>query len=76
MTATAYSRGHEIKYTDCWVYVDNGKPLDSTRPCKRCGKYPTPEGHDACLGILSGVTSACCGHGVEDRYVIKHKEGD
>ena len=25
----------------------------------------------ACIGHLEGVTSACCGHGVEHGYIIK-----
>lgn len=36
----------------------------SRPPCAHCGRAPTPEGHDACLGALPGVTAACCGHGV------------
>lgn len=39
--------------------------------CPKCGKKPTPEGHDACLGTLKGVKFACCGHGVPCyRYVV------
>lgn len=41
--------------------------------CPHCGRPPTPEGHDACLGTLKGVAYACCGHGVKGskshRYV-------
>ena len=69
MTATAYSRGHKIFYLHTrWVYEDTRKELDIFRPCKRCGKYPTSEGHDACLGKLENVNNACCGHGVENSY--------
>lgn len=39
-------------------------------PCVKCGKLPTKEGHDACLGTLPGVTDACCGHGVKEAYII------
>ena len=49
-----------------WFYKDNGKLLDDNRACKRCGKLPTKEGHDACLGTIPGVENACCGHGVID----------
>ena len=38
--------------------------------CIRCGQQPTPEGHDACLGTILGVRSACCGHGKELPFVI------
>jgi hypothetical protein len=41
-----------------------------TVPCSLCGQLPTPEGHDACLGILPGVQAACCGHGKTEGYVM------
>jgi hypothetical protein len=46
-------------------YCDNHKPTTwpSERPCPRCGKLPTPEGHDPCIANLPGVAAACCGHG-------------
>lgn len=34
------------------------------RPCGFCGEFETKEGHDHCLGRLSAVVNACCGHGV------------
>jgi hypothetical protein len=39
-------------------------------PCPHCGLSRTVEGHDGCLGTLPGVQAACCGHGVEDGYVL------
>lgn len=72
MTATSYCRGHAIEYTKSgWVYSDTKDKCDDSRPCARCGKYPTIEGYDACLGYIDGVSSACCGHGVEDGYRIE-----
>jgi len=70
---TSYRRGHPIKYDgEKWFYLDSEKPINSEiRPCKRCGRMPTPEGYDACLGFISRVSSACCGHGVEEAYSIK-----
>jgi len=70
---SAYSRGHPIVYRkDQWVYLDTGVSiLEEERPCLRCGKKPTQEGYDACLGYIPGVTSACCGHGVEAPYFVK-----
>ena len=70
--ATAYSRGHKIYYdgTD-WRFVDTNEIDDHKRPCKRCGRVPTSEGYDACLGHIEGVTSACCGHGVIEPYIVK-----
>ena len=87
MTARAYARGHEITFapgregqcTDpsAWVYVDTGEPVgDMTRPCARCGRAPTPEGYDACLGHIPGAVAACCGHGVDEPYVMMEDGGD
>jgi len=52
-----------------WQYAD-GFPGDDDRPCVRCGKLPTKEGYDACLGYIEGAISACCGHGVSKPYII------
>ena len=63
----SWQRGHEIIYdyiSKKWLYKDNLQEFDDSRPCKRCGKYPTKEGYDACLGHIKGAKSACCGHGV------------
>ena len=51
-----------------WIYSDTRKSDDGQRACRRCGRKPTAEGYDACLGHVDGVTSACCGHGVEPPY--------
>ena len=78
MSAHAYSRGHPIQYAaGCWRYSDTGEPIDGhERPCARCGKMPTPEGYDACLGHIDGATSACCGHGVEAPYIVMEGDGN
>lgn len=73
---TAYSRGHKIiynindkiTYTSNWVYVDTKEIYDDSRPCKKCGKYPTKEGYDACLGFIKDTNHACCGHGISVPY--------
>jgi len=31
--------------------------------CGHCGLRRTVEGHDGCIGTLSDVMNACCGHG-------------
>ena len=68
---TAYSRGHQIEYVNGeWVYSDNKMHINETRPCARCGKSPTPEGYDHCIGHIAGAVSACCGHGVETGYIM------
>ena len=68
---TSYSRGHKI-YLDGtdWRFTDNNEIDDGVRTCKRCGCKPTKEGYDACLGYIDGVTSACCGHGIEEGYIV------
>ena len=57
-----------------WVYDDTREPYTEYRPCKRCSCRPTDEGHDACIGSLPNVSSACCGHGVEKAFVMKESE--
>ena len=60
-------RGHKITPAgegEDWVYEDTREPCEHKRPCIRCGRPPTPEGYDACLGTLPGIQYACCGHGV------------
>lgn len=72
---TGHYRGHEIKYiNNQWVYADDGIPIElEERKCTRCGRMPTIEGYDACLGHVEGATSACCGHGVEEPYIVKER---
>lgn len=38
---------------------------DPNSPCRLCGLERLPTGEDPCLGHLSGVANACCGHGKE-----------
>lgn len=74
---TIPEQGHETKLVtdpvtmmDTIRWADTGLPVrGNPRPCKKCGKNRTPEGHDGCLGALPGVKYACCGHGVVDGYV-------
>lgn len=72
MGILSYSRGHLCEYRDGkWVYFDNGYSVgNKVRPCKKCGRMPTPEGYDACLGYIQGATSACCGHGTNKGFVL------
>lgn len=72
----SYSRGRLVTYKrGVWRYED-GVPVDDDpdRPCPRCGRPPTPEGHDACLGTIPGCVSACCGHGVTDQILMMRVE--
>ena len=71
MSTISYSRGCKIYYDgEVWRYSDNNELLDDSRPCKRCGCMPTKDGYDFCLGYVTGAKSACCGHGVEDSYIL------
>jgi hypothetical protein len=75
----SYSRGHKIIQdgNGDWVYEDTKKKCfvpEDKRACKKCGREPTPEGHDACLGHIDWLTSACCGHGVTDPWPLKMKK--
>ena len=69
---TGNNKGNPIEYVnDIWIYSDDKTPLEGhERPCTRCGRMPTPEGYDACLGHIEGVTSACCGHGITTKILI------
>jgi len=74
LSAWAHSRGHKIEYDllkHMWIYSDNKEVFNDTRPCIKCGKMPTKEGYDACLGYIKNTKSACCGHGVEKGYILK-----
>ena len=67
---TTYSRGHKIYWNGKdWRYVDDDSLYNDQRTCKRCGKLPTEGGYDACLGFIPGKSSACCGHGIEDKKI-------
>lgn len=71
---TSYQRGHLIKFVNNeWLYVDNNTSIAIERPCVKCNLMPTLEGYDPCLGHIEGATSACCGHGVEDGFVVMEK---
>jgi hypothetical protein len=74
ITITSHIRGNIIFYDieqGQWKYQD-GEPVENNeRPCVRCGKMPTKEGYDACLGHIDNVKSACCGHGVEEPYIVE-----
>jgi len=70
MASRAYSKGWPVVYDgEKWVWEDSGISLnDEERPCRRCGRWPTPEGYDACMGFIEEVTNACCGHGAEKPF--------
>jgi hypothetical protein len=59
---------------ETWSWADTGEPINSheeadRRPCARCGNPPNEAGEDFCTGHVPGVSSMCCGHGVEKPYL-------
>lgn len=38
--------------------------------CFRCNQQVIKGEPDPCLGMLPGVTSACCGHGKKEGYLL------
>lgn len=74
----SHLRGHRIYWDELcesWFYMDDDKAADQDRPCPRCGRMPTKEGYDACLGYIPGVVSACCGHGVCEPFILYQDDG-
>lgn len=68
---TSTIRGHSVEFIDGkWVYSDTKRTIKKERPCIRCGKMPTIDGYDSCIGFIEGILSACCGHGVTE-IIIK-----
>jgi len=66
--AIGWNHGNKMRYdedAEQWVYADDLTPRDTQprRACPHCGRLPTAEGHDGCLGELPDVEDACCGHG-------------
>ena len=41
--------------------------------CAKCGKHPTKDGHDGCIGKLPdrNIMNACCGHGDDSQAYIQ-----
>lgn len=70
----SWFRGHEIHYIGKqWVFADTKEPIPIDEgvniPCALCGRYPTKEGYDACIGKVEGASSVCCGHGVHEPFI-------
>ena len=72
-------RGYKIERSKAgFRFCDTGELTVDTwqdRPCGHCGKFNTPQGHDACLGELPGVMNACCGHGNDNESYIQFENG-
>ena len=77
MPARSSIRGWPVFWNGSkWIYDDTGSEFDDKRPCRHCGKLPTLEGYDACLGKLPNVWSACCGHSDKSRIIRKEIDYD
>ena len=79
IVACSYFRGHPVvcfagEAGEC--YADDLTPtvdeagVSAERPCVQCGLLAAPDGPDPCLGMLPEVKAACCGHGVDEPYVL------
>lgn len=70
-------RGNPIfKENGTWFYRDGVKvEIDPIRNCGHCGLDNRKDGCDRCLGRLSGVLNACCGHGNRDSSYIQFEGG-
>lgn len=75
----SYHKGHKIEEANgVFYFADTGESVPDTwrnRPCGKCGQHNTPEGHDACLGVIAGAMNACCGHGDDRSAYIQFNNG-
>ena len=73
MTVRSYFQGHKVEYdidNGEWIYSDTKENIMTIRSCAKCGRNPTKEGCDSCIGFLKGVKSACCGHGKSKPFAV------
>lgn len=82
MAAKGFFRGHQLIWiNNKWVYADDYTDIPANggkiRPCKKCGAlFTLGEGEvDPCLGVLPGVSNACCGHGVQSQSYVCFTNG-
>lgn len=78
MDTKSTHRGHDMELVHGnWLYTDTKQLVsdNALRDCGHCGLASTEEGHDGCLGTLSGVMNACCGHGVESEAYVQFEDG-
>jgi len=74
MVAKAHMRGHRVFFVDEeWRYC-NGTIANEDTLCFKCKNPPTQGGYDDCLGYIPGAISACCGHGVEEPYIVLQED--
>ena len=67
-------RVHSDDPTDQWTHDGVSFNVPPCPACNRrpifCALCPDEPYHDACLGHIEGVRSACCGHGVYTGQII------
>jgi hypothetical protein len=82
LVACSYFRGHPVVCLageTCERYADDLTPTvdedgeSVERSCVQCGLRAGPDGPDPCLGLLPDVQAACCGHGLDEPYVLVHR---
>lgn len=67
MTITSTCFGRPISWNES---KKRWEPQGTTGDgCPKCGRKPTPEGYDPCLGHIPGAVAACCGHGAANPTV-------
>lgn len=76
LSARGLLRGHPVAWDieiETWRYED-GRPATEPRPCVACAAlFPNGE-PDPCVGMVPGLHSFCCGHGVEEPYAVIDRE--
>ena len=70
MTITSTYRGNKITFDEKGWNIDIKDEI-----CNKCKRLGTAEGHDVCLGTLSNVRFACCGHGNDGEAYIIFNDG-
>lgn len=71
-------RGNPIYDIDgIWYYSDTGDPViySKGKPCGKCDKPYTSEGHDPCIASLPYIRNACCGHGEPQEAYLQFMNG-
>lgn len=71
LTYTNDNGKHWYYCNDNTLAISCEKPyIMNFRSCPKCGKMPTKEGYDPCLGHIEGAVNACCGHGLSEGFII------
>jgi len=67
---------HQQRDSEMGIYTSDMAGSGQFGTCVKCGKGPTKEGHDGCIGTLPGsIMNACCGHGNDNQAYIQYWGG-